>query len=105
MSHHCFRLLSFSAVVVLWSVLFTDAQTQASRTFKLFKPAQISNGINDWGTTVGTLNGKAAVRYSGGGVSYFLPSGAIGADFFARNNIGVTLGSMLTPPETGTRSC
>ena len=92
MSYHFYRFLSYAAVLVLSSVSFLDAQTQASCTFKLFKPAEISLGVNDWGTTVGALNGKAAIRYAGGGISYFLPRGAREAVFVARNNSGVTVG-------------
>lgn len=92
MSHRFSRFLLNVAVFVLSLVSFTAAQTQASCTFKLFKPSQISNGVNDWGTTVGTSNRKAAIRYTGGGISYFLPSGAVSADFFARNDSGVTVG-------------
>lgn len=92
MAHRFFRVLYYSTILVLSPLAFTHAQTQASCTFKLFKPAQISDGINDWGTTVGSLNGKAAIRYSGGSISSFLPPGAVGAKFLARNNSGVTVG-------------
>jgi hypothetical protein len=89
------------SVLALSSASFTDAQTQASCTFKLFQPSQVSNGVNDWGTTVGTLNGKAAIRYAGGGISFFLPSGAVSADFFARNNNGVTVGEYADASHNG----
>ena len=80
----CWVLLAMASVA--------QAQTQASCTFTLFKP-QISSGVNDWGTTVGSLGGKAAIRYAGGAVSYYLPPGALGSSFFARNDSGVTTGS------------
>jgi hypothetical protein len=74
-----------------------QAQTQASCKFKLFKPkisgGVISGGVNDWGTVVGSLNGKAAIRYANGVISYYSPPGASSSLFSARNNSGVTVGN------------
>jgi hypothetical protein len=94
MSYRFVRFLSYAAVLVLSPVTFLYAQTQASCTFKLFKPA-IASGVNDWGTTVGGLNHKAAIRYAGGGITYFMPPGAVDANFTARNNSGVTVGTYI----------
>ena len=58
--------------VLLAMASVAQAQTQASCTFKLFQPA-FSGGVNDWGTVVGERNRKAAIRYAGGGISYYLP--------------------------------
>ena len=90
MSHHFSRFLSYT-VILMSPVSFINAQTQASCTFKVFKPP-IASGVNDSGTTVGASNHKAAIRYAGGGISYFMPSGAVDANFTARNNSGVTIG-------------
>jgi hypothetical protein len=89
----------------LLAVPVTEAQTQASCTFKLFllnsadpnNPAGYVGGVNDWGTVVGVADfgtsSRAFTRYSGGAVSYWLPSGAVFSGFAARNNNGVTAGS------------
>ncbi len=71
----------------------SQAQTQASCTFKLFKPP-IFYGVNDWGTVVGVVGAPAvaAIRYSNGSISYYLPSGAFSSFFTARNDNGVTVG-------------
>jgi hypothetical protein len=85
-----------------------NAQTQASCTFKIFQlnpsdpsnPGTEPNGVNDFASVVGeavnpgasTVVEKAFVRFSGGGVNYFSPSGSISTRFFARNNNGVTVG-------------
>ena len=96
MSTRFFRLLSYAAVLVLAHVSFSDAQTQASCTFKLFKPTEISFGVNDWAPRLEHRNGKAPIRYAGGGIIYFLPPGAtVEAAFLARNNSGVTVGSYV----------
>ena len=94
MSYRFVRFLSYVTILVLSSVAFNHAQTQASCTFKVFKPA-VSSGVNDYGTTVGGLNGKAAIRYANGGITYFMPSGAVDANFTARNNSSVTVGSYI----------
>jgi hypothetical protein len=91
-----------------------QAQTQASCTFKIFQlnpsdpnnPGTNPNGLNDFGSVVGeavspptsTIVEKAFLRYSGGGVSYFSPSGAISTQFYARNNSGVTVGDYAEGP-------
>ena len=69
-----------------------QAQTKASCTFSLFKPAGISRGVNDWGTTVGAVKFKAAIRYVGGGIIYYSAPGAVTNSFVGRNNKGVTIG-------------
>ena len=88
----CWLLLAMASVA--------QAQTQASCTFKLFQPP-ISSGVNDWGTTVGAVGNKAAIRYAGGGISYYLPSGALASAFFARNNSGVTTGEYSDAAHNG----
>src|SRR5690349_8459685 len=75
-----------------------QGQAQASCTFKLFPlPKPVSSvqvsGVNDFGTVVGIANGEAFIHFAGGGFSYYLPPGATGSGFFARNNSGVTTGS------------
>jgi probable HAF family extracellular repeat protein len=84
------------------------AQAQASCTFKIFQlnpsdpnnPGTEPNGVNDFASVVGaavnppanTVIQKAFVRFSGGGVNYFSPPDSISAQFYARNNNGVTVG-------------
>ncbi|HEY7354088.1 MAG TPA: hypothetical protein VH596_15080 [Terriglobales bacterium] len=107
------------ALLVFVSGYFTfapdaQAQTQASCTFKIFQlnptdstnPGTNPNGVNDFDSVVGaavspptsTITEKAFVRFSGGGVSYFSPSGAISTQFYARNNSGVTVGDYSDGP-------
>src|ERR1043165_1863617 len=78
-------LLAFS--IFAWPTPSTQAQTQASCTFKLFllNPANPTNpaivpdalvGVNAFATVVGTAQVKnfglrGFTRYSGGGVTYF----------------------------------
>jgi len=78
---------------------------QATCTFNYFllNPADPNNptgyvqSVNDWGTVVGIADfgatSKAFTHYSGGGLSYWLPSGAVSSGFVARNNKGVSAGS------------
>ena len=51
---HSFQLFASALIVVVFSIAFSDAQTQATCTFKLLNPVpgQV-NGVNDYGTTVG----------------------------------------------------
>jgi len=82
-----------------------QAQTQASCTFHLFNlssnpsnPVIYVSGVNDYGTVVGsadfgnpgTPRFNAFAHYSGGGVSYWAPSGAKDSSFDGRNNSGAT---------------
>lgn len=100
---HCVCL--FGVVVI--SLLITPtagSQTQASCSFKLFllnladpnNPVGYVQGANDWGTVVGIADfgtsTKAFTHYSGGGLSYWRPSGAVSSGFIARNNNGVSAG-------------
>jgi len=90
-----------------------QAQVQASCTFHLFKlptsPGLFPRGVNDWGTIVGDADFgggpphkfEAFIRFSGGGVSYFLPAGALSSVFFARNNLGVAVGSYTDASKHG----
>lgn len=82
--------------------------TASCSNFKVFQlnPSDPANplinevlGVNDWGTVVGDATPqqqppylKAFVRYSGGSVKYYLPTGANIAQFSARNNNGTTVG-------------
>ncbi len=84
----CLRL----ALSVVLAASAVQAQTKASCTFNFFKPSGISRGVNDWGTTVGAVKFKAAIRYVGGGIVYYLPPGALVSSFVGRNNKGVTIG-------------
>jgi hypothetical protein len=84
-----------------------QAQTQqASCTFHTFSltqnPQMITvTGVNDYGTVVGyadfgegaSRQEKAFVHYSGGGTTYWLPSGAKSSAFGGRNDAGVTTGA------------
>jgi hypothetical protein len=60
------------------------------------KPTGYVQGVNDWGTVVGIADfgstTKAFAHYSAGGLSYWLPSGAVSSGFVARNNKGVSAG-------------
>ena len=104
-----YRVCLCAVIVIIsaWSVVpIAQAQVQqAACTFKYFllnpadpnNPAGYPNGVNDWGTVVGNAyfatTTKAFTHYSGGGLSYWLPSGAVSGGFIARNNNGVTAGS------------
>jgi len=100
-----FSAIPCGRIALCWVLLAiasnVQAQTQASCTFNLFplpsQPAYTSliGGVNDWGTVVGSANGRAFIRYAGGGISYYLLSGALTGAFFARNNIGVTTGEYV----------
>ncbi len=89
----------------LSAVPIAQAQVQqAACTFNYFllnpadpnNPVGYPNGVNDWGTVVGAgifgTTARAFTHYSGGGLSYWLPSGAVSSGFIARNNKGVTAG-------------
>ena len=94
----------------LWMVPIAQAQIQqASCTFKLVRSTSSDSahpycgglGVNDWGTVVGEAwfdgaqgppYSTACARYSGGGTSYYTPSGAARSKFYARNNKGVSVG-------------
>jgi hypothetical protein len=84
-----------------------QAQTQqASCTFHVFSvpsnPQSIwVTGVNDYGTVVGYADfgtgtppqSRAFIHYSGGGTTYWLPSGAKSSAFGGRNDAGVTTGA------------
>lgn len=105
----CIRFLVYGVFlfvsVALLSVT-TEAQvSQASCTFHTFtlssSPGVWVTGVNDYGTVVGyadfgkggTPQFKAFIHYSGGGTTYWLPSGAKASAFGGRNNAGVTTGA------------
>src|SRR2546422_5105227 len=93
-------------IIIAWSAVpIAQAQVQrAACTFNYFllnladpnNPVGYVQGVNDWGTVVGNadfgMTTKAFTHYSGGGLSYWLPSGAVFSGFIARNNKGVTVG-------------
>jgi len=91
--------LSVSAVPMAQSQI-----QQAACTFRYFllnptdpnNPTVYVQGVNDWGTVVGIADfgtsNKAFTHYSGGGQSYWRPSGAVSSGFIARNNKGVSAG-------------
>lgn len=92
-------------IIGLLTLPIIQAQTQASCTFKLFQLNSSSsthpvtngvNGVNDFGTVVGEADfantGRAFVRYSGGGVTYFDAPNSVTTLFNARNNQGVSVG-------------
>jgi hypothetical protein len=101
-----YRICVCAVIVIGWSAVpIAQAQVQkAACTFKYFllNPADPNNpvgyvqGVNDWGTVVGTADfgttTKAFTHYSGGNLSYWRPSGAVSSGFVARNNNGVTAG-------------
>jgi len=85
----------------------TQAQTQqASCTFHTFSlsqsPQMIAvSGVNDYGTVVGradfgpnaTPRFRAFIHYSGGGTTYWVPSGTNGSAFGGRSSAGLTTGT------------
>jgi hypothetical protein len=108
-----YSLLPLLRRTFLWAVAslsvsagpMTQAQVQqATCTFNYFllNPADPNNptgyvqGVNDWGSVVGIANfgttSKAFTHFSGGGQSYWRPSGAVSSGFIARNNKGVSAG-------------
>jgi probable HAF family extracellular repeat protein len=107
------KLLNFILCVCLLVVTVVSlasgvqAQTQqASCTFHTFSltqsPRMITvTGVNDYGTVVGyadfgegaSRQEKAFIHYSGGGSTYWLPSGAKNSAFGGRNDDGVTTGA------------
>jgi len=103
---HRSRGFAIVSIIIAWSVVpIAQAQVQqAACTFNFFllTPADPNNpvgyvqGVNDWGTVVGSADfgttTKAFTHYSGGGLSYWLPSGAAFSGFVARNNKGVSAG-------------
>ena len=56
-------------------------------------------GVNDYGTVVGEADfgtsprARAFIHYSGGGTTYWVPSGAKSSGFGGRNDAGVTTGA------------
>ena len=97
--------LFMAAVLAISTARAQIIETTAScSNFKVFQlnPSDPTNplinqvlGINDWGTAVGEaitqqqpLRSEAFVRYSGGSVKYYSPTGAIHAQFSGRNNNG-----------------
>jgi hypothetical protein len=102
-----YRVWLLALSIFAWPTPSTQAQTQASCTFKLFllNPANPTNpaivqvvGVNAFATVVGTAQVKSIglrgfIRYSGGGVTYFDAPNAVGlTGFTARNNQGVSVG-------------
>jgi hypothetical protein len=108
--HVIFRVcISMAAVLAISAAQAQTIETTAScSNFKVFQlnPSDPTNplinqvlGINEWGTAVGEaitqqqpLRSEAFVRYSGGSVKYYSPTGAIHAQFSGRNNNGTTVG-------------
>lgn len=97
-------LIIFCLVLAASSGAF--AQTQASCTFNVFKlPSDLDQvyGVNDYKTVVGQAlfpypePQKGFIRYSNGGVSYYIPPNAADARFTWRNNNGVNIGVYTTP--------
>jgi hypothetical protein len=102
-------LLCSALAFGLLSMSSSQAQTvQASCTFRVFSlssnPQSIwVTGVNDYGSVVGYANfgtgtppqSRAFIHYSGGGTSYWLPSGAKSSAFGGRNNAGVTTGAYV----------
>lgn len=102
-------LLCSALSFVLLSMSSSQAQTvQASCTFHVFSlssnPQSIwVTGVNDYGTVVGYADfgtgtppqSRAFIHYSGGGTTYWLPSGAKSSGFGGRNDAGVTTGAFV----------
>jgi hypothetical protein len=102
-------LLCSVLAFVLLAMSSSQAQTvQASCTFHVFSlssnPQSIwVTGVNDYGTVVGYADfgtgappqSRAFIHYSGGGTTYWLPSGAKSSAFGERNNAGVTTGAYV----------
>jgi hypothetical protein len=100
--------LPIAAFLAISGAQAQNIETTAScSNFKVFQlnPSDPTNppinvfGVNDWGTTVGQvftqqqpLRSEAFVRYSGGSVKYYSPTGAIHAQFSGRNNNGTSVG-------------
>jgi hypothetical protein len=120
----CCSLFVLSLFVLLTSsvLLFpaANAQTQASCTFKMFRPPTgfsgdfLPLGINHYNTVVGQANtqnqvsAKAFIRFSGGGISLFQPKGALYTTLNKRNLSGTSVGQYgrtmtgNNPPLSGT---
>lgn len=96
------------AGVLLSSIPFCQAQSQASCTFTRFNvsPNATPIGINSFSTVVGRLtstNGSTAkgfIRYSGGGVNYYSAPNVTYSFFTARSDAGVAVGIYGNPGGT-----
>jgi hypothetical protein len=92
------------ASIICVSTPFATAQSRASCTFHNFTlksgPGITVTGVNDYGTVVGYADFganaspryKAFIHYSGGGTTYWIPSGAKQSAFYGRNDSGLTTG-------------
>src|SRR5437773_10655576 len=97
--------ISLVLSVVLLCGTLLSAQSMANCTYALFKypgatVSTTANGVNNWGTIVGTAQDQSGavfgfIRYANASFTRYQVNGSWSTQFFHRNDNGVTVGSYI----------